>query len=141
MIFFFCRVKTGILDALTRETESSVRNSVAQVIGCVAKHELLEGKWPELLSFIQQLWCQGDVAQKELGLYTLSVVADVAGEELKPFLKPFVSVFHSALQDPQGVSAYYAVLTLKNIIPYIGSEEAVSGVQFVFPIFTATELN
>jgi len=114
------------LDALTREPEISVRNSTAQVVGSIAKHELADGKWPELLEFIQQLCCQGKANEKELGLYILSIVADSAGEELKIYLKPFVSIFHSALQDSNTTSAYYAGIALKNLIPYIGTDEAVS---------------
>ena len=118
-------IKTGLLDALTRETDNNVRNSVAQVVGSIAKHELPERKWPELLEFAQQLCCQPKPNERELGLYTLSVVCETAGEELKPFLKPFVSIFHSALHDSNSGSAYYASMTLKNMIPYIGTEEAV----------------
>lgn len=113
------------MDALLKETDRNVRNSVAQVVGSIAKHELPERKWPEVLEFVQQLCCQGKPEERELGLYTLSIIGDAAGEELKPFLKPFISIFYSALQDPSSGSAYYASLTLKNLIPYIGSEEAV----------------
>jgi hypothetical protein len=113
------------LDALTRETETSVRNSTAQVVASIAKHELAERKWPELLEFIQQLCCQGKANEKELGLYILSVVADTAGEEFKIFLKPFMSIFHSALQDSSTTSAYYAGIAVKNLIPWIGTDEAV----------------
>lgn len=114
-----------MLDSLTKETENGVRNAAAQAIGSIAKHELADRKWPELLEFTQNLCCQGIANQRELGFYTLSIIAEVAGEELKPFLKPFVSTFHSALQDPSTGSAYYAGITLKNLIPFIGSEEAV----------------
>ena len=124
--FYNFRIKSGILDALARETESGVRNAIAQIIGCIAKHELGEGKWPELLNCLQQLWCQGNASEKELAMFTLSVVADIAGEEFKPYLKPFISVFHSAFQDVNSGAAYYAAITLKNLIQYIGSEEAVS---------------
>ena len=114
------------MDALTRETEISVRNSAAQVVASIAKHELGEKKWPELLDFIQLLCCQGKANEKELGLYVLSIVADSAGEEFKNFLKPFVSVFHSALQDSNTNSGYYAGIALKNLIPWIGTDEVVS---------------
>ncbi|XP_057376777.1 importin-4-like [Daphnia carinata] len=117
-------IKSGLLDALTREPETSVRNAAAQVIASIAQHELADRKWPELLTFIQQLCCQGKPNEKELGLYLLSIVADSAGEELKVFLKPFISIFHSALQDSNVGYAYYAGMTLKNLIPYIGTEEA-----------------
>lgn len=113
------------MDALTREAETSVRNSAAQVIGSIAKHELADRKWPELLEFAQQLSCSAKPNERELGLYTLSILAETAGDELKTFLKPFISIFHSALQDPSTGSAYYAGMSLKNLIPYIGTEEAV----------------
>ena len=118
-------IKKGLLDALTRETENNVRNSVAQVVGAIARHELPEQKWPELLEFMQQLCCQPKAEERELGLYTLSIVCETAGEELKPYFKPFVSIFHSALQDSSTGSAYYASMALKNLIPFIGTEEAV----------------
>ena len=87
--------------------------------------QLAEHKWPELLNFIQQLCCQGKAEEKELGLYTLSVVVEVAAEEFKPFLKSFMPIFHNALQDPSTGSAYYAGITLRNLTYCIGSEEAV----------------
>ena len=122
------RIKAGLLDALTREPEQTVRNSVAQAIAAIARHELGEGKWPDLLNLLQQLSSQsGNPAERELGLYALSIVADVAGEEFKTYLKPFITVFHSALQDTNNMgSAFYAGMTLKNLVPVIGSEEAVS---------------
>ena len=121
---FVPSIKAGLLDALTRETETSIRNSAAQVVGAIAKQELAYRKWPELLECAQQLCCQGKLNERGLGLYD----TDVAGDELKTFLKPFVSIFHSALQDPGTGSAYYAGMTLKNLIPYIGTEEAVRSV-------------
>ena len=92
---FIPSIKAGLLDALTRETETSIRNSAAQVVGAIAKQELAYRKWPELLECAQQLCCQGKLNERGLGLYD----TDVAGDELKTFLKPFVSIFHSALQD------------------------------------------
>ena len=48
---------------------------------------------------MHQLCCQGKSNEKELGLFILGVAADSAGGEFKIFLKPFMSIFHSALQD------------------------------------------
>ncbi len=52
-------------------------------------------------------------------------MADSAGGEFKIFLKPFVSIFHLALQDSNINSIYYAGVALTNLIPSIGSDEAV----------------
>ena len=47
---FSFRIKSGLMDALTRDTdEISVRNSTAQVVASIAKHELADRKCPELL--------------------------------------------------------------------------------------------
>ena len=31
-----------------------MRNSIAQLVGSIAKHDLQENQWPELLQFLQQ---------------------------------------------------------------------------------------
>ncbi|XP_046445407.1 importin-4-like isoform X2 [Daphnia pulex] len=116
-------IKFGLLDALTREPDISVRNIAAQVVGSISKHELAERKWPELLEFIQQLCCQENANEKELGWFILSIVADRAIEELKLFLKPFVPIFDSALQDSDTISACYACVVFKKLIPCIGTDE------------------
>lgn len=124
IFFFFDRIKTGLLDTLICETETSVRNSGIQVVAAIWKHEVINHQWPELLQFIEKL-CNEGVIERELGLYTLSVLADSVGEELSPFLKPFVTVFHAVFQDPRTSSAFYAGMTIKNLIPYIGAEDSV----------------
>lgn len=114
------------MDALTQETDVSLCNTTAKVVASVAKHELANGKWPELLKFIQELCCQAKTNKKELGFYILSIVADSASEELKIFLKTFVVIFHSALQDSDTISACYACVAFKKLIPCMGTDEAVS---------------
>ena len=74
---------------------------------------------------MHQLCCQGKSNEKELGLFILGVAADSAGGEFKIFLKPFMSIFHSALQDSNINSTYYAGIALKNLIPRIGTKEAI----------------
>jgi hypothetical protein len=118
------------LDALTREPDISVWNTAAQVVGSISKHELAERKWPELLEFIQQLCYQEKANEKELGWYILSIVADSASEELKIFLKTFVVILHSTLQDSDTISACYACVAFKKLIPCIGTDEAVSIISF-----------
>lgn len=114
------------MNVLTQETDVSLRNTTAQVVASVAKHELSNRKWPELLEFIQQLCCQGGSDVKELGLYVLSIAEDSAGEDFEIFFKPFVSILYSALQDSNTTSAFYACVSLKKLIPFwIGTDEAV----------------
>ena len=39
--------------------------------------------------------------------------------------EPFVTVFHTVFQDPRTSSAFYAGMTIKNLIRYIGMDDAV----------------
>lgn len=53
--FSFHSIKEGVLQALVREPESSVRNAIAQFVAVIARQELGSGNWPALLQFIQQM--------------------------------------------------------------------------------------
>ncbi|EFX84574.1 hypothetical protein DAPPUDRAFT_99742 [Daphnia pulex] len=132
------RIKSGLSNVLTQETDVSLRNTTAQVVASVAKHELSNRKWPELLEFIQQLCCQGESDVKELGLYVLSIAEDSAGEEFEIFFKLFVSIFYSALQDSNTTSAFYACVSLKKLISFcIGTDEATM-IQPLITLFLQT---
>lgn len=68
MYFFVSSVKQGILPALVNEQDKSVRNSIAQFIGSIMKHELHNNTWPELLIFVQQLNTSQNLQEREVCL-------------------------------------------------------------------------
>ena len=44
----------------------SVRKALAQLIATVARHELPEGQWPELLQFVEEFTRSQDAQQREV---------------------------------------------------------------------------
>lgn len=44
-----------------------VKNSIAQLIGVIVKHELPNNGWPEVLQFVQQLVTSENLNDKEVG--------------------------------------------------------------------------
>lgn len=65
-VFIIFRIKEGVLQALMREPESSVRNAIAQFVGVIARHELSSGNWPALLQFIQQMVQSQNVQERQV---------------------------------------------------------------------------
>lgn len=69
-----------MLQALVKEPEKLVKNSIAQLIGIIGKHEFPDNTWPEVFQFIHTL-CSSDVTlDKEVSimllqqLYTFSLI-------------------------------------------------------------------
>jgi hypothetical protein len=62
---------------MVNEQEKYVRNSIAQFIGTIVKHEFPSQSWPEVLQFIQQLASSDNISDKEvmqfLGTTSLAV--------------------------------------------------------------------
>lgn len=55
-----------MIQALVNEQDKAVKNSIAQFIGTLGKHEFPEKSWPELLQFIHTLCSGENVYDKEV---------------------------------------------------------------------------
>jgi hypothetical protein len=54
------------LQALVNEPEKFVKNSIAQFIGTIVRHEFPNQSWPEVLQFVQQLTSSDNIPEKEV---------------------------------------------------------------------------
>lgn len=66
--------------------------SIAQLVGVLAKFELRTQSWPELAGFLQTLMTSAEALQRLLGMYTMAVLCETAGEEIKPVFGQFAKV-------------------------------------------------
>ncbi|XP_034255922.1 importin-4-like [Thrips palmi] len=113
-------VKQGILPALVNESEKSVRNSIAQFIGSIMKHELHNNSWPELLLFVQQLNTSQNLQERELGMSTLDVFTEVAPKQFLAQSAALCQLIGATLksageQDLASPIVYHAFRTLTNM--------------------------
>lgn len=60
------RIKQGILQALVNEQEKLVKNSIAQFIGILGKHEFPNNTWPEILEFVHNLCNSNNPLDREV---------------------------------------------------------------------------
>ncbi|KAG8238815.1 hypothetical protein J437_LFUL010529 [Ladona fulva] len=118
-------MKEGILQALVNEQKQIVRNSVAQLIGTMLKHEFSRYGWPELLQFLKRLTKSSRMEEKELGMYTLSVITKSCPDQFEKHISSLMFLFNNtlnSLEDLGSPVAFYIIITINNLIPVIGSD-------------------
>lgn len=55
-----------MIEALIKEPEKAVKNSIAQLIGIITRHEFPNQSWPELLQCLQMWTNSEDTNDKEV---------------------------------------------------------------------------
>ncbi|XP_060535658.1 importin-4-like isoform X2 [Cylas formicarius] len=120
------RIKQGMIQALVNEQEKFVKNSIAQFIGIIGKHEFPDNTWPEVLQFIHTLCSSDIILDKEMGMYTLSIMTEISQSSYIVHAESFAALFTNILSGLNELSsnlAYYTVTTMKNLVPVIGSHQ------------------
>ncbi|KAK1123971.1 hypothetical protein K0M31_006999 [Melipona bicolor] len=119
-------LKALILQALLNESEKIVKSAIAQLTGVIVKHELPNYAWPEMLQLLQQLITSDNLTNKELGMYTLSIMTETAPDvyltravSLTILLRETLNNLHD-LRHP---IAYYTLKILQNLSPLINGNQ------------------
>nr|XP_022312451.1 importin-4-like isoform X1 [Crassostrea virginica] len=119
-------IRENILQLLLQEPEKFVRNSIAQVVATVAKHDLPKNQWPQLFLFIQQYTRSQSSAEREVGTFVLYSVASMAAEQLKPHLVSMLQLLTEVIHDSENrLVPYYVIRTITEVIFFIGDDEVV----------------
>ncbi|KAF6208061.1 hypothetical protein GE061_016511 [Apolygus lucorum] len=111
-------IKAGILETLINEPEKLVKNSIAQLIGTLLKHEVPANRWPEFSNFLQQSTTSSNVSEQELGFYTLSVLLDVCPMEFLNHAKSFTLLFANVLQAQTDKASHVSSLVITCMIHF-----------------------
>ncbi|XP_018320441.1 importin-4 isoform X2 [Agrilus planipennis] len=120
------RIKQGMLQALVNEREISVKNAIAQFIGIIGKHEFPNNTWPEILQFIYTVCNSDNETDKELGMYTLSIMTEISKDSYIVHAESFAELFTkiiSSLTNLTSNLSYYTVLTMTHLVPVIGGHQ------------------
>lgn len=62
----------------------------------------------------------------QLGVYVVSVVSSVAGDQLLPHLRHLLLLFSSTLEDTSSPAAFHTIQALTNFAPLVGQDNMVS---------------
>jgi len=135
------QLKGGCLTSLEAEQEPSVRTALAQLVGTLAKHEMgagVEG-WPELMTLIQTKVVSGEARDRVLASMLVSVLAEVAGEQVKGSLKDFLGLFRKTLEDPEPDVCFFTILAMTHFVKRTGTEEVMMFQQLVPSVLVKIE--
>ncbi|XP_063971757.1 importin-4-like isoform X1 [Lytechinus pictus] len=121
---FHISLKQISLQVLQHENERVVRNSVAQLAAAIARYELADQKWPEILQYIQEGATNPNPQQRELSSLLLSCIVSTSANHLRPFYKGLFHMFDTMLVDTQSKNVpFYAVKTMTALVHYTGTDE------------------
>jgi len=119
------QLKSGVLASLVAEQEQGVRAALVQLVGSLARHELEAGGggWPELMELIQQRVVSQAGAERVQGVTLVSVLAEVAGEQVRGSLKDFLGLFRKTLQDTEMEVCFLTIVAMTHFVQRCGSDE------------------
>ncbi|ELT89259.1 hypothetical protein CAPTEDRAFT_159396 [Capitella teleta] len=116
-------IRQNLLQVMLQESEAIVRKSLAQLVATVAKHDLPQGRWPELFQFFQTYTSSQDPIQRELGMFVLSTVSGSAAEQLQPELTAILQLCAASLQDTSNHKIpFHAIQTLTSLVEVVDQQ-------------------
>jgi hypothetical protein len=78
-----------------------VRHSVARVISSVARVDMPENKWPDLLAFLNQACASTNAIHREVGTYCLYTLFEVIADFFMNHTAPLFELFSKTIVDPE----------------------------------------
>ncbi|KAH0534823.1 importin-4-like [Cotesia glomerata] len=135
-------VKSILLQGLVNEADKNTKTGIAQLIGTIVKHELPNNGWPELFQFIQQLVSSANIIEKELGVFTLAQMTEIAPETYTAHLDSLAGLLvqtYSTLQDLGHPIAYYIIKIMLYLASLVeGNQAMVNAYNQMIPLAMGT---
>ncbi|RLN96869.1 hypothetical protein BBJ28_00011057 [Nothophytophthora sp. Chile5] len=97
------QAKQVLLSRAAEDPVHVVRSTVATLIAALALHEVPEGRWPELMVFINTCASSASVDQREMSMKLLQLLGEGMGTSLQPHFADLKVLYGKALQDPESL--------------------------------------
>ncbi|XP_034941996.1 importin-4-like [Chelonus insularis] len=131
-------LKSILLQGLVNDPEQIVKNAIAQLIGIIVKYELPNNSWPEIFQIIQQLASSSNMVEKELAMFTLSRMTDVAPSVYLAHAQALITLLdetYRSLQSLGNPTAFYIVKTMQNLSCLVeGNQMMVNAYNHLIPL-------
>ncbi|KAK1759823.1 armadillo-type protein [Echria macrotheca] len=130
-------VRQRLLESTIAEPNSACQHAKSRVVAAVARIDLEEGEWRELLPALVNLATSSDVSQRVVGSYMVFSLLEENTSAFEEDVLKLLELFSRTLQDPE--SADVRINTLKSIgtllflIEPESDEQAVAALQSLIP--------
>lgn len=117
-------IRQQLLQTVLDEKVSLVRHSGARAIAAIASVDLPDGEWNELPGHLVQACNSQQVAYREVGVYILFTLLEVAGDAFEDKIPGLFSIFNNTIRDPESAEVRInTMLALSRIGMLIQPEE------------------
>ncbi|KAI8388178.1 armadillo-type protein [Radiomyces spectabilis] len=117
-------IRTQLLQIALNEQQELVRHSAARVISSIARIDVPENKWPDLLSFLNESCASPNAIHREVGTYCLYALFEVIAEFFMNHSSSLFDLFNKTIVDPESKNVRVTtVLTLGKLAEYIDTED------------------
>lgn len=127
-------IKASLLSNSLKEDNDLVRHTVARIISAIARLDLDENRWPQLLPELNRAATSDDVREREISTYVLYALLDstdyCAAAASDP--KALLQLFSSTIKDPTSLpTRVNTVLALCGLSSAMSGPDAVIFQQFI----------
>ncbi|KAI9485167.1 MAG: armadillo-type protein [Benjaminiella poitrasii] len=117
-------IRGQLLQIALNEQHEIVRHSTARVISSIARIDVPENKWPELLGFLNQACNSPTVIHREVGTYCLYALFEVIADFFMDHTAPLYDLFSKSIVDIESKRVRVTtVLTLGKLAEFIENED------------------
>ncbi|CAO3652130.1 unnamed protein product [Cunninghamella blakesleeana] len=117
-------LRAQLLQLALNEQQELVRHSVARVVSSIARVDMPENKWPDLLTFLNEACASGNAVHREVGTYCLYTLFEVIADFFMNHTAPLFELFNKTIVDPESKNVRVTtVLTLGKLAEFIDSED------------------
>ncbi|KAI9363287.1 armadillo-type protein [Pilaira anomala] len=117
-------IRAKLLQIALNEQHEMVRHSTARVISSIARIDVPENKWPELLGFLNEACASHTAIHREVGTYCLYTLFEVIADFFMDHTAPLFDLFSKAIVDPESKRVRVTtVLTLGKLAEFIENDD------------------
>ncbi|KAJ1852953.1 hypothetical protein IW147_005805 [Coemansia sp. RSA 720] len=130
------QMREAMLKAIIDESNDLVRHSLARVISSIAKSDIPNQKWGDLIQFLYKCCQSPTSAHREIGVYVLDSLFETIGDTLSAHLQHLFELFAVLINDPESLTVQVTTLeALGKMADYVDPEDrsAVSTFQGLVP--------
>jgi importin-4 len=131
------QIREALLQATRHESVSIVKNNAARVVSSIAKLDLPDGEWGDLIAFLYQASTSANAADREVGTYVLYTVLESLEEDIVGQWKELFELFSRTIKDPESLQVRLnTLLSLGKLGEFLSTElpDAVKAYQQALPL-------
>lgn len=97
------QMREATLKLIIDETSNLVRHSLARVISAIAKVDIPNQKWGDLIQFLYTCCQSSTAAHREIGVYVLDSLIETIPETMEAHLQHLFELFSALVNDPESL--------------------------------------